>query len=73
MIHFENIRKSYERELVGKKFVYISKYGSETLCEVKDINMVTHIHGNGRAPKIKIVSTMGNVYELDKDNIYFIE
>lgn len=106
---FEKIQDVLNEELKGKQFVYVSKYGSETRCEVKWITIVNSVSGDkdslrkmklglnrmspqkikieekdkqsievpfkwwGHALKINVISTMGNVYELDKDNIYFIE
>jgi len=106
---FEKIQDVLNETLIGKEFVYVSKYGSETRCEVKWVTIVNSVSGDkdslrkmklglnrmspqkikieekdkqsievpfkwwGHALKINVISTMGNVYELDKDNIYFIE
>lgn len=104
---FDKIEEAYNETLVGKEFVYLSKYGSTTFGRVKNVKVIYSSARDpetyrefrlefyklspkvkfteedlkpipverkwlGYAPKITIISENGVPYDLDKDEIYFI-
>jgi len=106
-MNFDKIEKAYNETLVGKEFVYLSKYGSTTFGRVKNAKVISSSSTDpetdrkfrlefyklspkvkfteedlkpiqverkwwGHAPKITIISENGVLYDLDKDEIYFI-
>ena len=89
----EHIVEAYKAEYLGKRFVYVSKYGP-TFGTVKDIRIHTEFDFSGNQmkkilygieeipaskewcgfrPVINIVSENGNLYNLTKEKVYFIE
>lgn len=105
---FDKLQESYNETLIGKEFVYLSKYGSTTFGRVKSVNVISSATMDaetarkfkvglskvspkvnstekdlepiqverkwwGFKPQIIIVSENGVPYNLDNDNIYFIE
>lgn len=43
---FSKIQETLNEELKDKEFVYVSKYGSETLCRVKEITITYSLCGD---------------------------
>jgi len=43
---FEKIQDVLNETLIGKEFVYVSKYGSETRYEVKWVTIVNSVSGD---------------------------
>lgn len=85
--------EAYKAEFVGKRFVYVSKYGP-TFGTVKDVRIHTEFDFSdsqmkkilygveenpagknwcGFRPVINIVSENGNLYNLTKEKVYFLE
>lgn len=108
MVYFNILQKAYEEQLVGKEFVYKSKYGSTTFGTVESV-IVTSMSSMddetgrkvkvglskvtpkvqieegdlepikvertwvGSRPQISIISKNGTPYDLETDEIYFID
>lgn len=108
IFNFDKLQEAYDKTLVGKEFVYLSKYGSTTFGKVKSVNVISSATMDdetarkfklalskvspkvnstekdlepiqvekkwwGYKPQITILSENGVPYDLDKDNIYFID
>lgn len=108
MVDFNILQKAYEEQLIGKEFVYKSKYGSTTFGTVDRV-IVTSMSSMddetvrkvkvglskmtpkiqikegdlepikvertwvGSIPQVSIISKNGILYELETDEIYFID
>jgi hypothetical protein len=67
---YENIRQAYQDSLIGKKFVYCSKYGGETIGEVADVSLhhvISHDKESARKFKIALSKASSKVQLSDKD------
>ena len=57
---FENIIKGLRKDLIGKEFIYVSKYGGETKGIVKDVSLqhiISFDEETARKFKLKMASS----------------
>jgi len=108
IFNFDKLQEAYNETLIGKEFVYLSKYGSTTFGKVKSVNVISSSSMDvetgrklklalskvspkvnstekdlepiqverkwwGYKPQITILSENNVPYDLNEDNIYFID
>ena len=106
MINFDKILKVYKEQLIGKDFIYKSKYGSMTRGTVDSVFITNSVEFDPETnrklsivfsrtekgknikvshepidseewtatrPEINIRTVNGNIYNLQEDEIYFID
>lgn len=71
MITLYNTSEALKKDLIGKNFAYVSKYGGEVHGKVKSISIIRSgsIKTNRYRPEIYIISDFGVLYNMNE--IYF--
>jgi len=62
---FSNIEKGLKKDLIGKEFVYCSKYGGEIKGKVKGVSL-TYQHGADKETNRKLLLRLSKISEKIK-------